>query len=102
MDAQAMVKNALALPSRSELAAPLEQLVERARGYAADSRAPAVMDPPFSRVSRDAVSHPLWMRLQGTPSLLLRRSGRGEVLAASRVRLPREAPKPARRLIRSR
>jgi site-specific recombinase XerD len=28
-------------PSPSELAAPLEQLVERARGYAADSRAPA-------------------------------------------------------------
>jgi hypothetical protein len=36
-----MIKTALALPSRSELAAPLEQLVERARGYAADSRAPA-------------------------------------------------------------
>ena len=36
-----MIKNALALPSRSELAAPLEELVERARGYAADSRAPA-------------------------------------------------------------
>jgi integrase len=38
-----MTSKALALPSPppSELAAPLEQLVERARGYAADSRAPA-------------------------------------------------------------
>ena len=36
-----MMTKALALPSPSELAAPLEHLVESARGYAADSRAPA-------------------------------------------------------------
>ena len=39
-DARRMTSMPIALPSPTDLA-PLEQLVERARGYAADSRAPA-------------------------------------------------------------
>ena len=60
-----MVKNALTLPPPSELAAPLEQLVERARGYAADSRAPAT----HRAYLHDWASFTAWCAAHGLASL---------------------------------